>query len=277
MSLYTLCAFADEADPSITGQIATLHKHGINLIELRGVDGKNVTELSLAEMRELRRRFDGEGISVWSIGSPIGKIEMDGDFSKHCDLFKHTLELADIAGADKMRIFSFFMKPEEAPQYRNKVIEQLGTLVEIAKGSGITLCHENEKDIYGDIPERCVDIHEALPELRAVYDPANFIQCGAETLSAWDALTPYIEYMHMKDADKTLEIVPAGEGLANVPALLERYASIGGGVITMEPHLFEFTGLAGLEREGATSTIGNRFSSKQEAFDFGVNAMKALL
>ena len=277
MSIFKLCAFADEADPAMSGQIEALHDNGIEFIEMRGVDGKNVTELTADEMRALRTRLDGEGIKVWSIGSPIGKVEIDCDFEKYLELYRHTLELANIAGAEKMRIFSFFMNPEDAPKHKNQVIDYLGRMADIAKGSGIVLCHENEKDIYGDIPERCVDIHAAIPELRAVYDPANFVQCDADTLKAWELLAPYIDYMHMKDADANKIIVPAGKGVANVPKLLENYAAIGGGVITLEPHLFEFVGLAGLEREGATSVIGNNYETKREAFDAGVNALKALI
>lgn len=277
MYSFKLCAFADEADPSISGQIDALHDNGISLIELRGVEGRNVTELSVDEMKHLRARFDGEGISVWSIGSPIGKIEIGDDFEKHTELFRHTLELANCAGAEKMRIFSFFMKPEEAAGYRNLVIDRLGKLAEIAKGTGVVLCHENEKDIYGDIPERCVHIHQAIPELRAVYDPANFIQCDADTLKAWDMLAPYIEYMHMKDSDADKVIVPAGKGIANVPELLKKYDALGGKVITLEPHLFEFVGLAGLEREGSETKIGGAYETKREAFDCGVNSLKELI
>ncbi len=277
MSIFKLCAFADEADPALSGQIEALHDNGIEFLEMRGVDGKNVTELTLDEMKKVRARLDGEGIKVWSIGSPIGKVEIDCDFEKYLELYRHTLELANIAGAEKMRIFSFFMSPEDAPKHKNQVIEYLGRMAEIAKDSGIVLCHENEKDIYGDIPERCADIHSAIPELRAVFDPANFVQCGADTLKAWELLKPYIDYMHMKDAGADMVIVPAGKGVANVPKLLENYAAIGGGIITLEPHLFEFVGLAGLEREGATSVIGNNYSTKREAFDAGVNALKELI
>ena len=228
-------------------------------------------------MKALRNRFDSEGIKVWAIGSPIGKIDVEDNFEKHLELFRHTLSLANVAGADKMRIFSFFMNPADAPKYKNEVIDKLGKLVELARDAGVVLCHENEKDIYGDIPERCVDIHSALPELRAVFDPANFVQCNADTLKAWELLAPYVEYMHMKDSDAKKVIVPAGEGIGNIPKLLENYAAIGGGVITLEPHLFEFVGLAGLEREGATSVIGNNYSTKREAFDAGVSALKALI
>ena len=277
MERFSLCAFADEADPSISGQILALKENGISNIELRGVDGKNVMDVTLEEMRQLRARFDGEGIRVWSIGSPIGKIEMQDDFSKHCDLFRHGLELAQIAGAGNMRIFSFFMDEGQEDNYKNEVIDRMGKLSEIAKDSGITLCHENEKGIYGATPERCLDIHKAVPAIRGVFDPANFVQVGVDTLKAWDMLESYITYMHIKDADKDMVIVPAGEGIGNVPQLLQRYSVIGGKVVTLEPHLAEFVGLAGLDRAGETSTIGNRFGSKREAFDFGVNALKALL
>lgn len=277
MRKFTLCAFADEADPTVAGQIAALQDNDIPLIELRGVEGRNVTDLSNDEMKALRRRLEGEGIRIWSIGSPIGKVEITSDFEPHLELFRHTLELANLAGAEKMRIFSFFMSPEDAPKYKNAVIDRLGQMTELAKATGIVLCHENEKDIYGDIPQRCVDIHKALPALRAVYDPANFIQCGADTLKAWDLLAPYIDYMHMKDADSDCVVVPAGKGVANMPRLLENYAKLGGGVITLEPHLYEFVGLAGLERQGSATKIGGAYRTKREAFDSGVAALKALL
>lgn len=277
MSIFKLCAFADEADSTMTGQIKALHENDIDLLEIRGVDDKNITELTLSEMKELRTRLDGEGIKIWSIGSPIGKIEMEDDFEKHLEVFRHTLELANIAGAERMRIFSFFMKAEDAPKYKNEVIDRLGRFLDIAKGSGVLLCHENEKDIYGDIPERCVDIHKALPELPAIFDPANFVQCGCDTLKAWEMLAPYINYMHMKDACENKLVVPAGKGKGNIPELLPKYAKLGGGVITLEPHLYEFLGLSALEREEAKSVIGKSYETRREAFDAGVDALKALI
>lgn len=277
MSIFKLCAFADEADSTMTGQIKALHENDIDLLEIRGVDDKNITELTLSEMKELRTRLDGEGIKIWSIGSPIGKIEMEDDFEKHLEVFRHTLELAHIAGAERMRIFSFFMKGEDAPKYKNEVIDRMGKFLDIAKGSGVTLCHENEKDIYGDIPERCVDIHKVLPEMPAIFDPANFVQCGCDTLKAWDMISPYINYMHMKDACENKMVAPAGKGIGNIPELLPKYAELGGGVITLEPHLYEFLGLSALEREGAKSVIGNGYETRREAFDAGVNALKELI
>ena len=273
MNAFKLCAFADEADPSIAGQIRALRENGIELIELRGVDEKNVTQLTAEEMKALRLRFEDEGIKVWSIGSPIGKVELAADFAPHLELFRHTLELAVIAGAQKLRMFSFY----GAENCGEEVIDRLGQMLELAKGSGVVLCHENEKGIYGDTALRCAQLHKALPALRAVYDPANFIQCGEDTVKAWELLEPYIDYIHMKDADASGMVLPAGEGAANMPLLLEKYAAMGGGVITLEPHLYGFVGLANLEREGERTGIVSRYASHREAFDAGVNALKALI
>ena len=44
-----LCAFADEAGTEVAVQIAALKENGIPCLEIRGIEGKNVTELSLAQ------------------------------------------------------------------------------------------------------------------------------------------------------------------------------------------------------------------------------------
>ena len=48
---YRLCAFADEADPLLTGQIAAMQRNGIQLLEIRGVDGENISVLSPAKVK----------------------------------------------------------------------------------------------------------------------------------------------------------------------------------------------------------------------------------
>lgn len=270
---FQLCAFADEADPSVDGQIRALRENGIGYIELRGVDGKGVAQLTCEEMKGLRSRLDDEGIRVWSIGSPIGKVKIDQPFDEHFDLFRRTLELTALSGAQRMRVFSFY----EAVGRTQQVIDRLGQMLEAAQYYGILLCHENEKGVYGDLVSRCVELHKALPQLRGVFDPANFVQCGQDTLQAWERLEPYIDYIHMKDALADGTVVPPGEGDGNVRAILANYAAKGGGIITLEPHLAEFVGLAGLEREGEKSGIACRYTTEREAFDVAVNALKAML
>ena len=173
--MYRFAAFADEADKTLDGQIKAMKENGIDLLEIRGVDGTNVADLTESEAKAVRAKLDEAGIAVWSIGSPMGKIEMTDDFAPHLDKFRHTMALADILGAKRMRIFSFYHTDLPVTEtLRDGVLERLSHFIEETKGTDMVLCHENEKGIYGDIAARCVEIHQALPALRAVFDPANF-------------------------------------------------------------------------------------------------------
>ena len=212
MKQFTLAAFADEAGSDVEVQIRALQENGVPCLEIRGVGDKNITALTVDEAKELKKRLDDAGISVWSIGSPLGKISVGDEFAPHLDTFKHTLELSRVLGAGNIRMFSFFCPKGEAAYCRDIVFERLHQFCAAAQGSGITLCHENEKGIYGDTADRCLDILRNFPAIKAVYDPANFLQCGEDTIRAWELLEPYIAYMHVKDVREDGVVVPAGQG-----------------------------------------------------------------
>ncbi len=270
---FKLAAFADEADGRISAQIKAMSRNGIGLLEIRGVDGENISDISKDKAIEVRKQLDEAGISVWSLGSPYGKIGICDDFGPHLDKFRYGLELAEILGARHIRIFSFYVPSGEQERYRETVLNRLGQFISSAEGSGIILCHENEKGIYGDTASRCLEIHKEFPCLKAVFDPANFIQCGQDTVKAWEMLAPYVEYMHIKDAMADGSVVPAGKGNGNLPYLLENYK---GSVLTLEPHLSVFDGLDKLEKDGKTKT-GYCYPSSDAAFDAAVKALKELL
>lgn len=277
MKQFTLAAFADEAGSDVEVQIRALQENGVPCLEIRGVGDKNITALTVDEAKELKKRLDDAGISVWSIGSPLGKISVGDEFAPHLDTFKHTLELSRVLGAGNIRMFSFFCPKGEAAYCRDIVFERLHQFCAAAQGSGITLCHENEKGIYGDTADRCLDILQNFPAIKAVYDPANFLQCGEDTIRAWELLEPYIAYMHVKDVREDGVVVPAGQGHGRIPELLERYEKIGGQVLTLEPHLAVFKGLDALEN-GEKTKIGEfEYPSQRDAFDAAVNALKGLL
>ena len=277
MKQFTLAAFADEAGSDVEVQIQALQENGVPCLEIRGVGDKNITALTVDEAKELKKRLGDAGISVWSIGSPLGKISVGDEFAPHLDTFKHTLELSRVLGAGNIRMFSFFCPKGEAAYCRDIVFERLHQFCAAAQGSGITLCHENEKGIYGDTADRCLDILQNFPAIKAVYDPANFLQCGEDTIRAWELLEPYIAYMHVKDVREDGVVVPAGQGHGRIPELLERYEKIGGQVLTLEPHLAVFKGLDALEN-GEKTKIGEfEYPSQRDAFDAAVNALKGLL
>ncbi len=281
MHNYRLFAFADEASPMLNSQIDAMQRNQLNGLEIRTVDNENVSDITLGKAREIRKRMDDAGLLVWSIGSPIGKIDIDtDDFDAHLDKYRHTLDIAGELGAQNIRLFSFYIPEEKNPdEYENKVLDRMAMFDEIAAKTAIRLCHENEKGIYGDIASRCVKIHKALPRISAVFDPANFVQSEQDTLQAWELLKEHVAYLHIKDSMTNGNVVPAGKGDGNVADIVRMYLSAGGNAMTLEPHLAVFTGLDKLERKDRLSGVANTytFESNDAAFDAACAALRDIL
>ncbi len=275
----TLAAFADEAGGELERQIAALSDNGISLLEIRGVDGKNIADYTVKELAPVKAALDAAGIRVWSVGSPIGKVKLADDFSAELARFERVLENAVFLGASCIRLFSFYGTDAlEQKAAEAEVIRRLDAFLTLAAPTGVTLCHENEKGIFGDSPARCLALHKALPALKAVFDPANFIQCGVDPAAAWPQLAPYVHYLHIKDALAAGTVVPAGYGIGGLSAIIADFLAGGGEVLTLEPHLFAFKGLSALSASDAADILRNtRFATDREAFDFAVSALKTLL
>ena len=258
-------------------EIRAFEENGIEYLEMRGVNGTNVAKLTAAQAKDAARELSAAGLKVWSLGSPIGKVDINAPFEQELDRLKHTVELAVAAEAQCIRLFSFYGTNGD-PAYRDAVIEKLAQFVEAAKGSGVTLCHENEKGIYGDNAARCLEIHKAIPEMPAIFDPANFVQVGQNTLKAWEMLEPYVYYGHIKDSLADGSIVPAGAGEGHIAEYLPKFFAKGCEVLTLEPHLAIFSSLAAIEKKGDESKIGlYKFATKREAFDCAVNSLKEII
>lgn len=275
---FRLCAFADEADKKLSGQIAALRENGISQIELRGVNGKNVADFTPEETRAIAAEFAAAGISVWSIGSPIGKVDIHDPAGQEYDRFRRVLETAVLCGAKNIRLFSFF-GTEGDPAYFDEICRRLDDMACAARGTGVRLCHENEKGIYGDNAARCLELYRALPEIGGIFDPANFVQCHQDTIAAWALLRKYIHYAHIKDARLDGHVVPPGTGAGCLGTLLGEFQKAGIEVLTLEPHLKVFKGLEALEG-GKRPDVGGGdlvFATGREAFDYAVNALKNLI
>ena len=271
-------AFSDEAASSLSGQIAAMKRNGLDGTEIRGVNGRSIVAHTVQEAAEVLRQLKDNGLSVWSVGSPIGKISLDGDYAGHLDLLRHTLKLANTLECSNLRMFSFYLPEGEKPENcRNEVIEKLAQMAEIAEGFGVTLCHENEKGIYGDLAIRCAELLDAVPALRCVFDPANFIQCGQDVPEAWEMLGSRVYYMHIKDAAADGTVVPAGLGIGHLPEILADYISRGGDAVTVEPHLRVFDGLQDLEHGQKTSLPEGMYPTADAAFDAACGALKKLI
>jgi sugar phosphate isomerase/epimerase len=242
---FVLSGFADEISPDLDEQLAVLAAESISHLELRSVWSTNVAYLSPAELSRFRRTVAAAGVSVSAIGSPIGKIELGAPLRPELDRMRRVADIAAELGTRIVRVFSFFVPPGEPPElHRQQVIDRMSALTEIAADRGLVLAHENEKEIYGDRPQRCADLIAAVgsPALRATFDAANFVQCGVRPhTEGYRLLRPYLVYLQVKDAlAATGEVVPAGQGDGEVRETLAALRDSGfDGYLSLEPHLAE--------------------------------------
>jgi sugar phosphate isomerase/epimerase len=242
--MWTLTGFADEISPELDEQLDTLAEESIRFVELRSVWNKNVLDLTDDEIEKVGAAISERAIGVSSIGSPVGKVPIVEDFAPHLERFHRALHVAKALETPYVRVFSFFMPEGEDPAtYRDEVLGRMGTLAKEAEDARVVLVHENEKNIYGDTPGRCLDILTEVdsPALRAAWDAANFVQCGVNHPyeEGYEALRPYVEYVHVKDAlSGSGRVVPAGEGDGEIRETISALHSSGfDGFFSLEPHL----------------------------------------
>ena len=240
--MFTLSGFGDEISPDLNEQLDLLQSEGVNHLELRGVWGKNVLGLSDEEAARVKAILDQRGVGVSAIGSPIGKVSIDDPFEPHLQYFRRTLDLAAFFKAPYIRLFSFYVPAGKAAQYRDKVMAQMSALGEEARGRNVILGIENEHELYGDTPERALDLIKTLgaKQWTTVYDPCNYIMEGLRPYKqAFPMLADTIGYLHIKDADLlTHTMCVAGKGDGGIPeTLAELKKRNWSGFVSLEPHL----------------------------------------
>ena len=277
MATFVLSAFADEASETLSNQIAALKRNGIRYIEFRNVGG-GILEKNDEEIFEISAALKEAGIAVSSFGSPIGKYDIGAPFEDHLAAFRRALRVCEILGTRRMRIFSFFVSQRRLAEHRDEVLRRLRVFLDEAKAAGITLCHENEYGIYGQNPPQVRDLLSSLPDLRGVFDPANYVMEAQDPIEGIEATLPSLEYLHMKDAIATKKsVVPSGKGDGKIAEVLRRVdaAKTGELFLTVEPHLFDFLAYKQIDKHELKNEYS--FSSSDEAFDCAVASLKEVL
>lgn len=279
MAKIILSAFADEHSDALVDQLAALNSYGIEYLEPRFVDGKSIADLTPDEVAAMKAALDRHGVRISSIGSPIGKIKLDGDLEGHFAMARRVFETANTLGTKYVRMFSFYPADGKCiTDCRDEVIAGLTRLLDLADEYGVILCHENEANIYGERAEKCLDLLEHFGgRLKCVFDMGNFVFCNLDPIEAYKLLKPYIQYFHIKDACYEGAIVPPGKGDAKIGEILHDFAD--GAecdvIATLEPHLETFSGLRHLI--GRKFENPYKFETKEAAFDEAVKLIKEII
>lgn len=269
--MWTLSGFADEISPDLDEQIKLLKELGMDYVEFRSAWDVNVLDLSDEQLERVRADLARNGLLVSSIGSPIGKIGIHDDFEEHLRRFDRALHVAAVLQAPYIRLFSFFLPEGDDPAtHRDEVLRRMAALAGAARGHETVLLHENEKQIYGDTPERCLDIVESVgsDRLKLAWDAANFVQCGVRPFSdGYPMLRPHLEYMQIKDAlSATGTVVPSGQGDGESVETFRALREDGfDGFFSLEPHLAHAGAAGGFSGADLFATAHRAFTGQLTA------------
>jgi len=265
---WTLSGFGDEIDPDPRVQIAVLKALGSSFVEVRSAWGVNVVDLDDERLDELATLLGDAGMGVSAVASPIGKVDVALDPDLEVARLRRVIRVAHALDTRSIRVFSFFRAEGVAVEsIRDDVLTRMRMLADEAEREGVVLLHENEKDIYGDTPQRVLDIVESVGSsaLRLAWDSANFVQVGVRHPhgEGYAMLRPYLDYLQVKDAlAATGAVVPAGEGDGQVLQTIAALKADGySGFASLEPHLDEAHALGGFSGPAAFGQAARAFAA----------------
>lgn len=134
MAEFILSAFADEAAAGLDEQLEALEQENIRMIELRGVDGVNCSELGVEDAVRIHKKLEAHHVTLSALGSPYGKIGIRDSFDEHFDKFARSMEVCKVLECSRIRMFSFYIPQGEEPEkYRDEVFRRLERMVELAR------------------------------------------------------------------------------------------------------------------------------------------------
>ncbi|MDF2671624.1 MAG: xylose isomerase-like barrel protein [Paenibacillus sp.] len=274
MILNKLGVLTDEVSARFDEALDWIEEQGLKHVEVRVVDGVNISNMSDEGVQEVLRKVEAKGLFVSAIASPIFKCALDpnrqvasGDVfgqkeesvEAHFDKLSRVIEIAQILKTKQIRIFSFW-REIEPKQYQNEIVAHLKRAGEVAEQAGIVLLLENEPSCNGGFADEVGSIvrEVASPAIRGLWDPGNEAYGGRESFpKGYNEMKDILSHVHLKDAyvreDGSSRCVPLGTG--NVPVIAQLKALVEDGyegLFTIETH---FVPAGGTQMTGTRMTL----------------------
>ena len=236
-----LAGIADEAGKSIEKQIQAHQELGWSHIEVRNVDGKNLTDVDENTFNEIAEKLEKAGMNVCSFGSQIANWarKISGDFNLDVEELKRAIPRMQRLHTKYIRIMSYPNDNWEDSRWRTEVMRRLEELTKMAEAGGIVLAHENCSGWGGQNPEQALDIIETInsPSLRFLLDTGNKPHQKGTVWEVYQKIRDYIVHVHIKDYQGEKFVFP-GEGEAQVAEVIKDLLASGyDGGFSIEPHM----------------------------------------
>jgi L-ribulose-5-phosphate 3-epimerase len=190
---FRLAVINDEISPDFDHACyVAAHDFGLSWIELRSMWGKNVMELSAAQIEESKKILAKYNLKVTDIASPLFKTDWPGaplskespkrdefgaaktGLAEQDALLGRCIELAKSFGTDRIRCFDFWRLEDPKP-YRAAMNQKLSEAAEVCGKQGLILLLENEMACNTGSGEEAVEVLKAIPNPNFMlnWDPGN--------------------------------------------------------------------------------------------------------
>ena len=250
-----LSGFADEAANQKTAeqQFCAFAALGLRYYTLRFIDAgegiQNAMMLSDASIERVKSLQSEYGLSVSSLGSPIGKVKLldvdDGTsnrfvpFAEYLEKdVKRACDLANRFETKLVRGFSFYHPKGTNPEsHLPQAIDQLGKIADECDRHGLTFGLEVEANLIGQSGKLLQQLHRGIshPAMLLIFDGANLVCQGMSTDEVFEeylAMKDGLGWVHIKDycrpdvasshvdEESLASFVPADEGDSGHEAIL---------------------------------------------------------
>ncbi len=237
---------ADEASPRLADQIRAHQELGFEHIELRMVDGKQLTALSDREFDAVRSELDAAGLQVSCFASAIANWArpISNDLQTDIDDLERNLTRMQALGCPYIRVMSWPNAGLSQEEWKDEAVRRMRRLAQIAEQGQVTLVLENCDGWAAQSSKHMLEFLRAVdsPALRVVFDTGNAPGHAQNSLEMYVTVKPYVSYVHIKDAyldtDGRAHYVWPSEGHGYVRQILaDLVQSEYGGGVSIEPHL----------------------------------------
>ncbi len=208
------CIFSDEVSDDFRESVRLCAEAGAQGLELRGkMFGRNITQITDDDVRDIQTVSREFGVRVAVIGSPVGKCDAGSpeEQAQHHRHFDRMIELADRFETPLIRAFSLWrpdrsrdtdhLRPDLAAHLPT-IVRFLEPLIERAGQAGVRYCLETEGACMVGTCAEANAVMNALgrpPQMGLAWDVNNGLTCGEHPYpTGYNLIRDRIYHVHVK-------------------------------------------------------------------------------
>ena len=240
-----ISGIADEAGQDIDTQIRAHRTLDWKHIELRNIDGVNLTNVSDRQFEGIVEKLSQAHIAVSCFASALcnWSRKISNPFKVDTTELARAIPRMHRLNTPFIRIMSYPNDSLSQEDWKRQVVKRIRELAHMAADGGIILAHENCDGWASQSARHSLELLETVdsPALKLIYDTGNPVWHDQDGWEFYSQVADHTVYVHVKDATKTPDKVQpcfAGEGAGQVERIITDLVCRGyDGGFSIEPHM----------------------------------------